>query len=254
MNPIVQLSQAERVMVFGAHADDEILGCGATIYTLAKKYGTQVTVVTFTNRAVSAATTAAERAAKALTEREMKAANKVLGIHRRIGLGIPNREVRHDGTTIARCAKLIRTFKPQVIFMHQPHDQHTDHRAVSGVVGEAVWKAWEGIRTGAPKRGEALGAVPEGDWGPIHEVGLVLNYEIMLRRIAAPHFLVSFDKVALARKIRAMQTQFSQEASLRDILAHIEHRARDLGALMGKGTYAAEAFEVSNCHPVQIRL
>ena len=254
MNPIVQLTNAKRVMVFGAHADDEILGCGATIYTLAKKYGAEVTVVTFTNRAVTMATAETVDAAKTLTDQEMKAADDVLGVHRRIGLGIPNREVKHDGETIARCAKLIRDYKPEVVFMHQPHDQHTDHRAVSGAVGEAVWKAWEATRMGRPGTFDAPGAVPSGDWGPIHEVGLVLNYEIMLRRIAAPHFFVSFDEEALKAKGEAMKTQVSQADALRDILAHIEHRARDLGALMGNGTYAAEAFEVSNCHPLQIRL
>ena len=81
---IFNLDNVGKVMVFGAHPDDEIIGPGATIHRLSRKRK-EVCVVTFTCGGTAAKDL--ESINKMVTQRkkELQVANKILGItHREV--------------------------------------------------------------------------------------------------------------------------------------------------------------------------
>lgn len=233
------LARARRVMVFGAHGDDEIIGCGGTIARLAN-LGAEVTVVTCTKRETAYAKIEDKAGAADAAVREMAAANDVLGVKHREVLGLPNQAVTNDRDTFQRFVKLIRLYRPDVIFTHCPDDHHRDHRAVAELVDEARWKAWENL---AP------------DWGAPHETQAVLRFEIMFDLIHKPDLIVTFSREYLDKKLEAMRTQVSQLEVLKGIARGIEGLAMLRGSLVGgEGTFFGEAFTISNFHPTRVSL
>ena len=227
----------QKMLVFGAHGDDEIIGCGGTIARLAG-LGVEVTVVTFTRRETSYARPEDKDKAAKSADQEMRAANDILGVSLREVLGIPNQAVTNDRETFQQCVKLIRKHQPEIIFTHSPHDHHRDHRAVSLLVDEARWKAWENLSP---------------DWGAPWETKLVLHYEIF-DLIAKPHLIVTYPKECLTKKLQAMASQESQLEVLRGIVQQLEGLAMVRGGLAGGEGCFGEAFAISDFHPTYLRL
>lgn len=119
----------EKVLVLGAHGDDEIIGCGGTIANLVQQ-GAEVIVVTFTKRVSSGyAKVVSLATAENIADKEMQAADDILGVKREV-LGYPVQGVQNDIETFQRVTKLIRQYRPNVM-THRPNDHHRDHRARS---------------------------------------------------------------------------------------------------------------------------
>ncbi|MFX1561724.1 MAG: PIG-L deacetylase family protein [Promethearchaeota archaeon] len=124
---------SRKLLVIGAHADDETFGCGGTIAQEAKQ-GTKVTVCCLTSTP--------ER------EEELREACKLL-----------NAEVIVDegadfSLTVPKTAKrlipLIQDCKPEVIITHSSFDYHPDHRIVHKAVLQAA--EWAGHVTLNPDK------------------------------------------------------------------------------------------------------
>ena len=230
------LKNVERIVVFGAHGDDEIIGCGGTIAYLADA-GTKVTVVTFTKRETSYVRKEDKEGAAERAVAEMAAANDVLGVER-IVLGWPNQGVENNVKNFQELVPIIRKYRPQVILTHLPDDHHRDHRAVSLLVDEARWKAWENLKP---------------DWGAPWETEAVLFFEIY-DLIAKPHLIVTFPEKYLNKKMEAMATQVSQLEVLRGIEQHIRGLAMSRGAFVGGEGCFGEAFTISDFHPTHVEL
>ncbi len=221
-----------RALVFAAHPDDEIIGLGGTIARLADE-GCQVTVVTLT-AGETAYTRAEDRERMGdIRTAEAAAADRILGIHRRIILGRPTQGVTNDRETYQACVRIIREVRPDVIFTHWSEDKHRDHRAISEMTAEARWKASEPVLA---------------DVGSPWYCEYLFFYEVLE---LFPHPSLVIDVSAtFERKLEAMRTQASQMDVLPGIMRYLD----GLGKVRGyaRGTEYAEAFLASTLLPTRM--
>jgi LmbE family N-acetylglucosaminyl deacetylase len=212
---------AKRVLVFGAHADDETIGAGGTI-ALLSELGYEVYVATFCWSSVGDwgdtgyARVEWKGSIAEMRRSEALDADKVLGVRERFGFGIPTQGVVNDRATYQRAVELIRRVKPIAIFTHYWEDKHRDHRAVSQITEEAWWKASESVLAdlGEPWRAKALF---------FYEV-----FELFTRPTHVCDVTATFQ-----RKLDALRCFKSQEPVLGDILGYVEGLARARGYLAG---------------------
>lgn len=114
------------VLVVAAHADDEVLGCGATI----KKHvdsGDQVTIIFMTDGVGSRSIEATEAAKRNLAKEE---ALEVLGVGTQYQFDFPDNAM--DLVPLLEVVKgvesVIDNIKPQIIYTHFHADLNVDHR------------------------------------------------------------------------------------------------------------------------------
>lgn len=212
---------ARKVLVFGAHADDETIGAGGAI-SLLSDLGYEVYVATFCwSREGDWSDTGYARAEWKSSIAEMRRsealeADRVLGVRERFGFGIPTQGVVNDRATYQRAVELIRRVRPVAIFTHYWEDKHRDHRAVSEVTEEAWWKASESVLVdlGEPWRAKALF---------FYEV-----FDLFTRPTHICDVTATFQ-----RKLDALRCFKSQVPVLGDILGYVEGLARARGYLIG---------------------
>ncbi len=146
----------ERIIVFGAHPDDE-LTMSATIrrMTLA---GVRVVVVTMSSGNEGYSDPSHKEEIVRLRQDESKRIDELLGIQRHVNLMSEDMAVLNDKATLHRCIQLIREERPQAVFTHGPIDNHRDHLATHAVTVEARWHAGEpvSIALGEPWRAPHL--------------------------------------------------------------------------------------------------
>lgn len=218
-----------RVLVFAAHPDDEIIGCGGTIARLTAE-GKQVFVLTFCAGETGYATVEQKETIAQVRQAEAQACDRVLGIAERVILGKPTQGVVNDRETYQRCVRLIRHYRPDLILTHWNEDKHRDHRAISALTDEARWKAYENVLA---------------DFGEPWYTPELYYYEV-LELFPHPSLLVDISDY-LPKKLEAMQTQQSQFAVLPGVMDYIEGLAKVRG--YARGTRYAEAFLRSNLLP-----
>lgn len=218
-----------RVLVFAAHPDDEIIGCGGTIARLTAE-GKQVYVVTFCAGETGYATVEQRDTIAQVRQAEARACDQVLGITERVILGKPTQGVVNDRETYQQCVRLIRQYRPDVILTHWNEDKHRDHRAISALTDEARWKAYEHVLA---------------DFGEPWYTPELYYYEV-LELFPHPSLVVDISDY-LPKKLEAMQTQQSQFAVLPGVMDYIEGLAKVRG--YARGTRYAEAFLRSNLLP-----
>ena len=144
----------QRILVFGAHPDDEITMAG-TIAKLSQQ-GTEVYVVTMTNGCEGYPRAEMRDEIVAMRRQEAAECDKVLGIKQRIMLNRPDMGLNYDKETLQECIRIIRQICPNAIFTHGPFDKHIDHRMTHIISVDARWHAGEPVAT-------ALGE----PWSPI---------------------------------------------------------------------------------------
>lgn len=133
----------QRVMVFAAHADDEITMAG-TIARLSSE-GVRVVVVQMTDGCEGYPRPEMRESIVAVRKEEAAACDKVLGIARRVMLMRPDMALVNDKETLQECIRAIREERPQAIFTHGPVDRHRDHRNTHALSVEARWHAGEPV-------------------------------------------------------------------------------------------------------------
>ncbi|MCL4506991.1 MAG: PIG-L family deacetylase [Chloroflexi bacterium] len=224
----MNLNDWRRILVFGAHIDDEIVGPGGTIARLSQS-GAEVFLVTFTGGAKDTGYSRVDLKDKIadLRRAEAAACDAVLGIKERIFLGRPSQGIVNDTATYQECVRLIRQIKPDVILSHWYEDKHRDHRAVAEITDEARWKAWDHVLA---------------DLGAPYYTPEFYFYEI-LELFPHPTILVDITDT-MEKKLAAMQTMTSQL----DVLPNVMDYIRGVGLARGfsRGTKYAEAFLRSN--------
>ncbi len=219
----------QRVLVFAAHPDDEIIGCGGTIARLTAA-GRQVFVVTFCAGETGYSSPEERDTIAQRRLEEARECDRVLNITERVILGKPTQGVTNDRETYQQCVQLIRKYRPDVILTHWNEDKHRDHRAISALTDEARWKAYENV----------LADLGEPWYTP------ELYYYEVLELFPHPSLLIDISDF-MTKKLQAMETQQSQFAVLPGIMNYIEA----LGMVRGyaRGTRYAEAFLRSNLLP-----
>jgi LmbE family N-acetylglucosaminyl deacetylase len=128
---------SETILIFCAHPDDEILGCGGTIAQYAKQGIKSVCVVFSKGEA-----THLWMQKKYITDiraQEALAAGKKVGVYETIFLGLRDGQLQKDCNehVVERIKAIIERYKPTKIFTHDKDDIHPDHKAVYKTVHAA---------------------------------------------------------------------------------------------------------------------
>lgn len=152
MNKSEFTGRNKTVLVFGAHPDDVEFGCGATMARLAADGAKLIFVIcTMGNRGSrQQILTSDELVTSRKAEQEIAA--EIIGGEKVIYLDHEDGNLIADISFKEEVVKLIRTYKPDMIFTHDPswfyHTKgrdgygsvnHTDHRAAGTAVLDAVY-------------------------------------------------------------------------------------------------------------------
>ena len=200
----------ERVLVFGAHPDDELRMAG-TMALLASR-GVYVAVVTMTNGSEGYPKPEWRDQIVAMRRQEAADADRVLGIARRYAVGRDDMGLVNDKPTLQECIRIVREVRPQAVFTHGPDDRHRDHLATHALSVEATWHA-----------GEPVAAQLGASWRTPH------LYYYKSCNLALPTVVI--DTTAWQPKVlEAYATQVSQHTLFRrtreDFLAEAERLRR----------------------------
>lgn len=218
-----------KIVVFGAHPDDEVVGAGGTIAKLSKT-GSEVFVVIFTKGEEGYADKKLKSTISELRRKEIEKVKGILGVKEYRLLGRPDMGLTNDKETFKETIRLIREYRPDAVLTHYRVDRHRDHRAASKLVTEAVWQSMEPVsmELGDPWRAKALYYFEE-------------TYPFKF-----PSHIVDITETFEA-KIDAMKTYNSQLPVVPFIMGGIEGQAIARGALIG--AKFGEAFLRSNVTP-----
>ena len=142
----------ERVLVFGAHPDDEITMANA-IAKMADR-GVEVTVAIYTDGCEGYPDPSMADKIVEMRAAEQAECDKVLGIARRVRFGRPDMALVNDKQTFLDTIEVIRDVGPDAIFTHGPYDNHRDHLNTHAISVEARWQAGQPVaaRLGEPWR------------------------------------------------------------------------------------------------------
>jgi len=146
-----------RVVVIGAHPDDELLGAGATLAMLVRA-GAQVHAAVVCD----AASGRRSPGVAAALERDGQRAAEIMGFASLRFLRLPGQ--RLDTVPAADLTELIGgvldDIRPQVLYTHVPDDVDIDH----GLVARAAWRACRPDSRDGPHRFAAFEAPSSAEW------------------------------------------------------------------------------------------
>lgn len=199
------------VVCVGAHPDDVEIGMGGTVASLASR-GADVLIVDLTDGEPTPHGTHERRMAEAAE------AARLLGC-RRITLDLPNRYLFDSVEARTALAEVLRAERPHTLFVPFPEDAHPDHLAASHIA--------EAARFYAKLTRTAMSGEP-------HYPPRVYRYmAVHLRLVREPSFLVDVGQTLQAKldAIGAYESQFSDNASNRGLIAMIEQTARSWGVI-----------------------
>lgn len=227
------------VIAFAAHPDDVELSIGGTIAKFTRA-GLKVGIIDFTKGELGTRGTVEQR------KKEAENASKILDIHLRENLGIPDGKVRFSEDYLKRIVAKIRKHKPQIIFAPHFHDRHPDHIGAAELVKNAMFFS------GTPKFETEDNGKVQGAFRPKHLFYYMQTYEF------DPTFIndISDTFEAKMKAIRAFKSQFynpeSDEpetlVSSKGFIEYFEARAKFYGFQIrknyGEPFYSEERIEV----------
>ncbi len=212
------------ILAIGAHPDDVELGCGGTLYKLIKS-GKSVAIVDLTKGELGTRGTDETRKIEAAE------ASKILGISYRENLGMKDGFFQNDEEHQLQVVKIIRKYRPEILFCNAIEDRHPDHAKGSKLVSDACFLA--GLRK--------IETIYEDENQEIWRPKQVFHY--IQWKDLAPDFVVDISQ-EMDKKIEAClayKTQFYDPNSkepitpiaTKDFLESLTYRAQNLGRLSG---------------------
>ncbi len=108
------------VLAIGAHPDDVELTCGGTILKLVKQ-GRKVGVLDLTEGELGT------RGSREIRAAEAAEASRILGLSVRESLGLPDGGIESNPGTRTSVIRLIRRYRPEILFIPFHMDRHPDH-------------------------------------------------------------------------------------------------------------------------------
>lgn len=119
-----------KILVIAPHADDEVLGCGATIARHASK-GDEVHIIVATNASKGAPELFSEQSIKDVREEALKA-HEILGVKKTHLLDFPAPALNaYPSFRISMgISEIVSEFKPDTVYLPHPGDMHEDHNAI----------------------------------------------------------------------------------------------------------------------------
>lgn len=222
------------ILAFGAHPDDVELGCAAT---LAKEIslGRKVGVVDLTRGELGT------RGSAEIRDREAARAADILGLSMRKNMGFADGFFLNDKKHQMALIKVIRTYRPKVVFANALRDRHIDHGKGAQLVSDACFLS--GLRKIETQSEQGS---PQEAWRP------EVVYHYIQWENLKPDLVVDVSGF-LNLKMEAVQAYASQfydpqskeptsPISSENFLESVRYRAQDLGRLIGKDH--AEGFNV----------
>jgi len=220
----------KRILVFAAHPDDDIIGCGGSLAKHVKQ-GNNVSVCYMTSGDSGSLDYAKEKLAR-IRENEARHAAEVIGFQNLTYLRNPDGYLEFNEGNLKKLVELIRKKKPNVIYVHHQSDGHQDHRTTYQLVTESAGRA------GGPWFQECKGK----PW----LVDTILAYEVSTP-LSEFNYVEDISEF-IDKKVAAVRKHESQIKNIRYDEA-AEGLARYRGVMTGKGTYC-EAFKVINASNV----
>ena len=207
------------ILAFGAHSDDVEIGMGGTLAKYAAA-GKKIVICDLTRAEMSSNGTPESR------EREAEEAATILGVQERRNIGLPDRGLYIKQEYIDEIVRMIRLYKPKVVFAPYEVDRHPDHGNASTLVKEAYFSA------GIKKYGE-------DSLGEPHKPTALYFY--MINGFHNPDFVIDINCYieTKLKSLKAYQSQFiSSEGSVstpltEGYLESVEARERMMGKTAG---------------------
>ncbi|MFB0518191.1 MAG: bacillithiol biosynthesis deacetylase BshB1 [Acidobacteriota bacterium] len=132
------------ILVFAAHPDDIELTCSGTIIKSVKK-GYRVGAIDLTQGELGTRGTAEQRKAEAAQAAE------IMGLSVRENLGLPDGNIEINKENKLEIIRLIRSYRPLIIFVPYWRCRHYDHAHCSQLVSQAAfYSGLVKIETGEP--------------------------------------------------------------------------------------------------------
>ena len=125
-----------RALMIGAHPDDCEFGTGGLAVLLSEQ-GHSVKFVSLTNGETGHFQRSREETAK-IRKSEMEEACKIANIECKI-FDIASNAIEADIPTREKVIRLIREYKPDIIFTHRTNDYHPDHRRTAILVQDSSY-------------------------------------------------------------------------------------------------------------------
>lgn len=207
------------ILAFGAHPDDVELGCGGTMLKL-KKTGYRTGIIDLTEGEMGSRGSVEQR------YRESAESAKILQINARENLRIPDGNIDVNQENREKIIRIIRRYKPSLVFAPYSDDRHPDHIHASQLITEGCFYA--GLRKMLPEL-------------PAHRPFRVIYY--MAKYEFTPSFVIDISE-EFSTKMKALQAYRSQFynpewpeqqtfISSKWFMESIEFRARHFGWMAG---------------------
>jgi LmbE family N-acetylglucosaminyl deacetylase len=213
-----------RVIVIAPHPDDDAIGCGGSIIQHVQRGDTVQVVYITSGEHGSPVYTPAELA----TIREGEAAQgaQILGAQRTTFLRQSDGNVSYSLELVNHFIELIRTEKPNVLYLPHSADGHKDHQQTFAIVTEALGRA----------QGQSFPELGGRGWN----IDIILGYEVWT---PLPSFQYVNDiSDVIEVKLQALREHKSQLANVQyDEAVRSLNRFR--GVMTERGAYC-ECFEV----------
>ncbi|MFN2262513.1 MAG: bacillithiol biosynthesis deacetylase BshB1 [Psychroflexus sp.] len=221
------------ILAIGAHPDDVELSCSGT---LAKEIsrGKKIGILDLTRGELGTRGTAETRDAEA------KSAAEILGVSVRKNLEFSDGFFTNNVAHQLEIIKIIRKYRPEIVFCNAIRDRHIDHGKGSQLVSDACFLS--GLR----KIETICQGNVQKEWRPKHVYHYIQWYDI------EPDIVVDISGFMDKKieSVKAYKTQFYDEKnkapdtpiSSSNFFDSITYRARNLGRLIG--TDYAEGFTV----------
>jgi len=219
------------ILAFGAHPDDVELSCAGTLAIEISK-GKTAGIIDLTQGEMGT------RGSKELRMKEAQAAADILGVSVRHNLKFKDALFENNQANKQEVIKMIRHYRPKIVFCNAIRDRHTDHGRASTLVSEACFLS------GLKKYITTFEGLEQEAWRPDHVYHYIQWYDI------EPDFVVDISDGIETKisSVLAYKSQFydpnSNEPetpiSSSNFLESVRYRARNLGRIIG--TDYAEGF------------
>lgn len=220
-----------KVLIFCAHADDEVIGMGGSIRKFALA-GADIRLVMFSDGAEGYGTEAERGQIVKQRDEETRKVCSLLGIGEYYNLHGLDWDLKVGNCAYRSVIHHIREFRPDVIFTHGNRD-YNDHQAVSKVVAEGWFHASLACSMGK---------------NPVYPMVPLYEFEV-IQMMPDPNFVVDITDV-FETKLAAMELYGSQRGVVGSSAQMITGRAMLRGQEIG--VQYGEAFHRSSYRPAPI--
>ncbi|PWJ42163.1 bacillithiol biosynthesis deacetylase BshB1 [Sediminitomix flava] len=213
------------ILALVAHPDDVELSCSGTLINHIKQ-GYKVGIIDFTQGEMGT------RGTPELRLKEAQAAGEIMGLSARENLGFRDVFFKNDEAHQLEVVKMLRKYKPDIVFTNAEYDRHPDHGKAAQLVVDACFIS------GLKKVVTELDGKEQEAWRPKNIFHMIQSEHIK------PDFVVDVTESweQKVQSIEAFSSQFHTNAeesakgdqtfiSTPDFKHFIEGRAREMGKI-----------------------